>query len=134
MVLRLSGELNREALGLALRDVIARHEALRTVFPVAEGEPYQQVLDIADLVWDLPVTHVVDGGSAAPVHLLDLDALSWDEAVRELPLVGPMDGTPTGEISPEQLPGAIAGVAGYAFDLAVEVPVRAWLFAVSPEE
>ncbi|MCX5202695.1 amino acid adenylation domain-containing protein [Streptomyces sp. NBC_00237] len=45
LVLRLSGELDREALESALRDVLDRHEALRTVFPEEGGEARQLVLD-----------------------------------------------------------------------------------------
>src|SRR5438477_4215246 len=45
LVLRLDGDLDRDALAAALGDVTARHEVLRTVFPMTEdGEPYQQVL------------------------------------------------------------------------------------------
>ena len=32
------------------------------------------------------------------------------------------------QVAAGELPGAIEDAAGYAFDLAVEVPVRAWLF------
>jgi pristinamycin I synthase-3/4 len=45
VVLRLSGALDAVALEAALGDVVERHEALRTVFPSHEGEPYQHVLD-----------------------------------------------------------------------------------------
>ncbi|WP_251060311.1 non-ribosomal peptide synthetase [Streptomyces sp. ISL-100] len=65
VVLRLSGEVDREALGAALRDVIGRHEVLRTVFAVADGAPYQQVVEIGGLDWELQV------GGVAPA---DLDA------------------------------------------------------------
>ncbi|HEY5979694.1 MAG TPA: amino acid adenylation domain-containing protein [Microlunatus sp.] len=43
----LRGALDAAALGLALTDVVSRHEALRTVFPVGPtGQPHQQVLDV----------------------------------------------------------------------------------------
>ncbi|NEA50385.1 amino acid adenylation domain-containing protein, partial [Streptomyces sp. SID10815] len=58
LVLRLSGELNRGALEDALRDVIGRHEVLRTVFAVADGEPYQQILPVAETGFALTVAEV----------------------------------------------------------------------------
>ncbi|MDQ3761149.1 MAG: amino acid adenylation domain-containing protein [Actinomycetota bacterium] len=45
LALRLSGDLDRQALQAALGDVVTRHESLRTVFPQVEGVPYQQVLE-----------------------------------------------------------------------------------------
>ncbi|MGD0555204.1 MAG: amino acid adenylation domain-containing protein, partial [Streptosporangiaceae bacterium] len=58
LALRLEGELDAAALEAALADVIARHEVLRTVFPAEGGQPYQQVLDLVELGWQLPVTPV----------------------------------------------------------------------------
>ncbi len=44
-VLRLKGILNREALEFALREIVNRHEVLRTVIVQDEGKAYQRILD-----------------------------------------------------------------------------------------
>ncbi|MET7938349.1 amino acid adenylation domain-containing protein, partial [Streptomyces sp. NPDC005322] len=49
MGLRLSGSLNREALELTLRDVVERHESLRTVFRSVDGQAHQHVMGVAEL-------------------------------------------------------------------------------------
>ncbi|MER7570177.1 condensation domain-containing protein, partial [Streptomyces sp. NPDC097941] len=47
IALRLTGTLDRTALEAALRDVVERHESLRTTYPEsAEGTPYQKVLGV----------------------------------------------------------------------------------------
>ncbi|MFE5588384.1 amino acid adenylation domain-containing protein, partial [Kitasatospora sp. NPDC056531] len=94
LALRLTGDLDREALGAALADVTARHETLRTVFPHTAGVPYQRVLDTTEVA--VPLT--VRAASAA-----ELPALLREAAVR-------------------------------GFDLTSEVPLRAELFAVAPDE
>ncbi|MFE7562345.1 amino acid adenylation domain-containing protein, partial [Kitasatospora sp. NPDC057500] len=94
VALRLSGELDREALDAALRDVVGRHEVLRTVFPMSDGRPFQRVLSLDESGFGLTVS----------------------------------------EVAPEQLEAEVARAAGHAFDFAAEVPIRAWLFAVSPQE
>src|SRR5216683_1206072 len=58
VAVRLAGELDVPALRAAITDVVERHEALRTVFPVAGGQPSQHVLDVADVTVDLPVADV----------------------------------------------------------------------------
>ncbi|MEU3622459.1 hypothetical protein BS329_36030 [Amycolatopsis coloradensis] len=48
LALWLSGELDVEAIRQAVRDVIARHEPLRTIFPAEAGTPRQEVLEVPD--------------------------------------------------------------------------------------
>ncbi|MFD5799105.1 amino acid adenylation domain-containing protein, partial [Streptomyces diastatochromogenes] len=77
VALRLTGEVDRDALDAALRDVIGRHEALRTVFTAVDGEPYQRIVGPDDLVWELEVVDVApadleDAVSAAFDHPFDL--------------------------------------------------------------
>src|SRR5579862_5025184 len=93
LVVRLSGAVDEVALGAALRDVIGRHEVLRTVFPAAGGQPYQRVVELGELAWGLE----------------------------------------TAEVAPEEVPQAVAVAAGHAFDLEIEVPVRAWLLTAGDE-
>ncbi|TQF02753.1 amino acid adenylation domain-containing protein [Kitasatospora acidiphila] len=58
MTLRLTGDVDRGALAEALRDVVGRHEVLRTVFPVVDGEPYQRVLAAEEAGFEVPVVAV----------------------------------------------------------------------------
>ncbi|SER23878.1 non-ribosomal peptide synthetase [Actinokineospora terrae] len=44
LALRLAGPVDTDALRAALGDLLDRHEVLRTVYPVADGVPWQQVL------------------------------------------------------------------------------------------
>ena len=91
---RLDGELDAGALVAALGDVVARHESLRTVFGVEDGEPYQAVIPAGQAV--VPVTS-----------------------------------TPARS---DELPGLIDAAARHEFDLAAELPVRAWLFTLAEQE
>ncbi len=77
MVLRLSGELDRAALLVALADVVERHESLRTVFPDEAGVPFQVVLSGTE-----PWTQVVD---------VDQDDLADQLAAAGRPCLRPRD-------------------------------------------
>ncbi|GAB3505193.1 non-ribosomal peptide synthetase [Amycolatopsis cihanbeyliensis] len=91
VAVRLSGELDREALAAALADVVARHESLRTVFPDVDGRPHQVILDAAP---ELTVQDVAER---------DIDA-------------------------------KVTEAASYAFDIATEIPIRGYLFALERTE
>jgi amino acid adenylation domain-containing protein/non-ribosomal peptide synthase protein (TIGR01720 family) len=76
--LRLTGELDVAALEHAVRDVVARHESLRTLIVVdGKGIPAQQVLPVDEVMLKVPVQEVAPGGlddamAAAASHLFDL--------------------------------------------------------------
>ncbi|MFI5497236.1 amino acid adenylation domain-containing protein [Actinoplanes sp. NPDC051859] len=59
--LRLTGDLDAGALAAALRDVLTRHESLRTIFPEREGVPVQLVLDPGQVHLDLVAVPVAAG-------------------------------------------------------------------------
>ncbi len=97
VALRLGGRLDVGALGLALADVVGRHEALRTVFPATDGVPQQSVISAerSQLAWEA------------------IDATGW---------------------SADRLEDAIGTAARRPFDVATEIPLRAWLFTVADDE
>ncbi|MEV6987196.1 amino acid adenylation domain-containing protein, partial [Sphaerisporangium sp. NPDC051017] len=92
--LRMRGRLDPEALRGALGDVVARHEALRTVFEELDGNPYQVIL--------------------APER-----AFSAFEVIR---------------VDVAGLQEAMNRASRHVFDLAGEIPMRAFVFTTGPEE
>ncbi|MEY9878308.1 amino acid adenylation domain-containing protein, partial [Streptacidiphilus sp. MAP12-33] len=91
--LELNGAVDPGTLNLALRDVLERHEVLRTVFATADGEPYQRVVPMDELDWRLTTLAVPQDGLARAI----------EEATQS------------------------------TFDLAVDVPIRAWLLSTAPD-
>jgi hypothetical protein len=94
VAIRLAGDLDTAALQAALRDVLGRHESLRTVYPDVDGVGTQVIL---------PVDAVA----------LDLTPVSVPEA---------------------ELVSRIGSLATAGFDLSADVPVRAALFRVGPDQ
>ncbi|MGF7045583.1 nonribosomal peptide synthetase DhbF [Paenibacillus sp. DS2015] len=77
LVAYLTGELDRKALQDALRDVVDRHETLRTIFPEKSGRSYQLIMDVADVEPELIVVKMTENElpevlAAAVRHRFDL--------------------------------------------------------------
>ncbi len=64
----LDGPLDKATLSAALNSLVARHEALRTVFPVEDGTPYQSIVDGAPV--PLKVTDLSGLGERATANQL----------------------------------------------------------------
>jgi pristinamycin I synthase-3/4 len=90
--MRLRGTVDVGALDAALTDVVDRHEILRTVYPEADGEPWQDVRPAS---------------ASPPLTVL----ASTDADVRR----------------------ELAAAAREAFDLRVDLPVRARLYVLGPD-
>ncbi|MCM3886205.1 condensation domain-containing protein, partial [Frankia sp. R82] len=99
---RLTGPLDLAVLRTAVDDVVARHEALRTVFPALapEGEPVQRILDPAQV-------HV-------PFEVIDRTAPAQP---------GPQD---------SELADLLVAAAAHPFDLEREVPIRVTVVRRTP--
>ncbi|WP_142283664.1 condensation domain-containing protein, partial [Mycobacterium gordonae] len=82
VALRLSGGLDADALGVALADVLARHESLRTRFEAVEGTPRQVILPVeaVDFGWEVvdargwPADRLGEAIAAVASHSFDLAA------------------------------------------------------------
>ncbi|MEU1999730.1 amino acid adenylation domain-containing protein, partial [Nocardia gamkensis] len=81
--LRLTGALDVAALGAALRDVVARHEVLRTVYPETPDGPVQVVLPAAQVTLDSTPRVLAESDVASSVYALA--AAPFDVTV-EVPL------------------------------------------------
>ena len=95
--LRLTGELSVGALESALRDVVDRHEVLRTVIVEDDdGVPHQQVLPSGEKPFGLPVVEVAEEERAATVDEVATETfdLAADVPVRaRLVRTGPREHT-----------------------------------------
>ncbi|WP_314213194.1 non-ribosomal peptide synthetase [Pseudarthrobacter equi] len=83
VVLDLRGALDVTALAAALGEVTARHETLRTVFPLVDGEPAQHILPPAE---GRPSLVAVECSSAALPAALAAETGRGFDLARDLPL------------------------------------------------
>ncbi|WP_328838904.1 non-ribosomal peptide synthetase [Streptomyces europaeiscabiei] len=61
LALHLTGELDTRALAASIRDVVGRHESLRTILYDEDGVPYQRILSPEEVRPDIPVVDVEPG-------------------------------------------------------------------------
>ncbi|MFF2510419.1 amino acid adenylation domain-containing protein [Streptomyces sp. NPDC058086] len=118
MAWTLAGELDREALEMALQDVIGRHEVLRTVFPAVDGVPFQRILPVDGTRFELKMVESPQAEAAACAF--DLES--------EIPVRAWLSGTGADEAVLALVVHRIAGddwsVAPLARDLSVAYAAR----------
>jgi amino acid adenylation domain-containing protein/non-ribosomal peptide synthase protein (TIGR01720 family) len=85
LVARLHGRLDTVALRAALGDVVERHESLRTVFGLAAGRPFQQVLDPVTARARLQVEVVAASPADVDLRVGDATSAPFDLA-HDLPI------------------------------------------------
>ncbi|MCK0093889.1 amino acid adenylation domain-containing protein [Rhodococcus sp. F64268] len=85
LAIRLRGDLDTAALAAAVRDIVERHESLRTVYPQDEQGPHQKILD-ADTV-DAFATVAVDSEAEAVAFVVEVVSQGFDVAT-EVPVRG----------------------------------------------
>ncbi|WP_395705350.1 amino acid adenylation domain-containing protein [Rhodococcus ruber] len=83
VALRLSGALDVGVLAAAVRDVVARHEVLRTVYPEVDGVGYQQVLPAAEA--ELPFAPVTVTEAEIPDRITEFVLRTFD-VTTEIPV------------------------------------------------
>ncbi|MBL1075547.1 non-ribosomal peptide synthase/polyketide synthase [Nocardia sp. 2] len=79
LALRLSGDLNADALAAAYLDVIARHETLRTIYPEAADGPAQVILPAPQVISELLPADLTE--AELPQRITELFATTFDVTV-----------------------------------------------------
>ncbi len=83
LAVRLTGELDAAALGLAIGDVLARHEILRTTYPSIGGRPHQVIHPVPDTRFAMVPVDVTEDELVS--RLIDFAVLTFDVTV-EVPV------------------------------------------------
>jgi amino acid adenylation domain-containing protein len=77
LALRMSGHLDVEALRSAITDIVDRHEALRTRYPMIDGAPTQVILPIEEVVGHLDL-EIVDVTGELGDAIADVTGVGFD--------------------------------------------------------
>ncbi|ARF71236.1 hypothetical protein B7C62_02430 [Kitasatospora albolonga] len=92
VVLRFDGAPDRGALAAAVRDVVERHEVLRTVYPAKDAEPYQDIVGDPDVRFEVQECAAGDVADAVTAF-----ARTPVDITRELPLRARLFTVPAGQ-------------------------------------
>ncbi|MFE4458186.1 amino acid adenylation domain-containing protein, partial [Nocardia tengchongensis] len=76
---RLSGLVDRQALQIAVADVLARHESLRTRYPEIDGQAFQEIVPTGQVIPDLTPVEVSE--ATLPQALSELVLTAFDVTV-----------------------------------------------------
>lgn len=75
MGIRFEGALNRSHLELSLSHVVQRHESLRTIYWVHDGEPVQEVRPFSTFHLQFEDVGEAQGGEEAVAHIVEREAM-----------------------------------------------------------
>ncbi|MGW4774866.1 non-ribosomal peptide synthase/polyketide synthase, partial [Nocardia sp. NPDC004278] len=76
VAIRLTGDVDIAALNAAIGDVLARHEALRTIYPELEGTGYQHILHTDEVRFELAAETIAP--AAVPARVVELASVHFD--------------------------------------------------------
>ncbi|MFD6897850.1 amino acid adenylation domain-containing protein, partial [Rhodococcus sp. NPDC060086] len=76
VAVRLTGALDVDALQAAVRDLLDRHEVLRTIYPEDDGRPYQQILSVDEALPNLDAVQVDE--AELPARILEIVGTGFD--------------------------------------------------------
>ncbi|MFC9516515.1 non-ribosomal peptide synthase/polyketide synthase [Nocardiaceae bacterium NPDC056970] len=86
MALRMTGALDVEALIAAVRDILERHEPLRTVYPDSADGPYQRILSTDEALDELALDELDDGAVTDVENRIRAAVASGFDVTAEIPI------------------------------------------------
>ncbi|MFC4126270.1 amino acid adenylation domain-containing protein [Nocardia rhizosphaerae] len=141
IALRLSGPLDVPALAAAVRDVVDRHEVLRTVYPDTGAGPQVRIMTADEVLGSTPLSaRALDAEAAVGVASVSACALDADVALGDASAsAGALDPEVTlGDVpSSGRVPDLAAELAALVtapFDVTADAPIRVALWRFGADE